>query len=802
MAAIITPTTLVVLEQPTLKHPPSTVDSTCPLPPLPSSLAWCAETNSIFFSSASSVILQYDVATRSLQDTCTVADGNAEPIVSLLTKDRGSTVIYGRGTQVVLASSQTGKSAQTFDTHKAPITSLSLSHDSSLLASTSAHAIHIHNLTLASHTVLRGIPAGGGSISTCAYHPHARTRLLVGLGAQLLVYDTTRPSGPVKAIAIDKDQKNVGPIVAITCSPFSKTLVAVACSGGAVGLVDLEKEKGLFRIVQMPAPLTCLSFSAEGAALYAGTENGKFLILDLRALDKPPKTVTVSENGDRVIAIAVQKKLRPGEAPTSKTATTAATKPLVQRDTNKAIPGSRRPASTTSNGAKKTSDDKVTTTRTKSASSLAGGTPRRTVARSTSNLGPSNNSPTSRVAPGARQTQTAASKSPVAARGGPQKRAFSPPKQPVNVAEKDNGEEGEGDLSSMFPVENLLALPGARAPVAAIDDAPISSAPRGYSALSRGSSRARPSADPSSRTHRSTASTTSHAPTTDSASAALPRTRSASSASVSGRASKTSTRTVSGTSASSRSASPSQPQQPQRRRVSGSSAISRLSRTPSPDFAGMEEDGGPVTPIPAYKVKGKERAALSLGTPDVDDWVKAGEAKQKTTGEDGGRKRVGFADDSDHEDDSDASDKSDSEHDGAAPPPIPSLHASARQAELAMQVSPRRTFGAPSPASASARARASWAPVPSPLRNPGAPPSPQARAAGDMLQALLRDALHDFRQETKTEIVGLHLDLIRMGGSWRREMREAMGEFAEEMRALREENQRLREENERLRRGY
>ncbi len=59
-------------------------------------------------------------------------------------------------------------------------------------------------------------------------------------------------------------------------------------------------------MIQMPAPLTCLSFSAEGAALYAGTENGKLLVLDLRALDKPPKSVTVSENGDQVIAISVQ----------------------------------------------------------------------------------------------------------------------------------------------------------------------------------------------------------------------------------------------------------------------------------------------------------------------------------------------------------------------------------------------------------------------------------------------------------------------------------------------------------------
>ena len=164
--------------------------------------------------------------------------------MSLLTKDRGNTVIYGRGKQVLLVSTQTGKVAQAFDTHKATITSLSLSNDSSLLASTSAHTIHVHNLTLASHTVLRGIPTGSSTVSACAFHPHSRTRLLVGVDSQLLVYDTTRPSGPAKVIPIDKDQKNVGPIVGITCSPFSKTLVAVACSAGAIGLVDLEKEKG------------------------------------------------------------------------------------------------------------------------------------------------------------------------------------------------------------------------------------------------------------------------------------------------------------------------------------------------------------------------------------------------------------------------------------------------------------------------------------------------------------------------------------------------------------------------------
>ena len=243
MAAIITPTNLVVLETSSLKHPPATADPTCPVPLLPSSIAWCAENTSIFIASGTSSIMQYDLTTGSLQDTLITEQGS-DPAISLLTKDRGSTVVYARGQKILIVSTQTGKIAHTFDTHKDPVTSLSLSNDASLLASTSAHAIHVHNLTLASHTAMRGIPAGAGNVTTCAFHPHSRTRLLVGLGSQLLVYDTTRPSGPAKTIPLDKDQKNPGPIVAITCSPFSKTLVAIACNGGAVALVDLEKEKG------------------------------------------------------------------------------------------------------------------------------------------------------------------------------------------------------------------------------------------------------------------------------------------------------------------------------------------------------------------------------------------------------------------------------------------------------------------------------------------------------------------------------------------------------------------------------
>ena len=62
----------------------------------------------------------------------------------------------------------------------------------------------------------------------------------------------------------------------------------------------------LFRTLPLEARLTSLVFSPEGAALYAGTEDGRVLVLDLRALDKPPKPIIVNEESGPVVCMAVQ----------------------------------------------------------------------------------------------------------------------------------------------------------------------------------------------------------------------------------------------------------------------------------------------------------------------------------------------------------------------------------------------------------------------------------------------------------------------------------------------------------------
>lgn len=101
---------------------------------------------------------------------------------------------------------------------------------------------------------------------------------------------------------------------------------------------------------------------------------------------------------------------------------------------------------------------------------------------------------------------------------------------------------------------------------------------------------------------------------------------------------------------------------------------------------------------------------------------------------------------------------------------------------VSMSVSPRKPMSA-SPA------------VPSPLR-------PTSNSAPEFLRSLVRDAMYEYHQETKAEMMNLHLDLIRAGTGWKKELREIMDEYMSDLRDLREENNRLRKENEQLRRGY
>lgn len=239
MLALSTTDTLAIIDPVTLKNLPSIIPSGQPFPEPPTTSVW-SQNNSALFVAFSNSIHEYSPLGVAVSEIFSSTD----ELTSLVAKDKGQALIFGASTKVHVLEygSGVGKVVQTFASHKSPINSLSLSNDSTLLASTSSSAAHVYNLSLGSHTVLRGLPQSAGAITTCEFHPHSRTRLLLGMGNQVLVYDTTRPSGPIKAVTMS--DASSGDIVALACSPFSKTLVAVATCGGSVGLIDLDKEKG------------------------------------------------------------------------------------------------------------------------------------------------------------------------------------------------------------------------------------------------------------------------------------------------------------------------------------------------------------------------------------------------------------------------------------------------------------------------------------------------------------------------------------------------------------------------------
>lgn len=67
--------------------------------------------------------------------------------------------------------------------------------------------------------------------------------------------------------------------------------------------------QSLFRTLNLKVPLTSVQFSPEGAAIYLGTVNGKLLIMDLRGLDKPPRSIVINEGGARIETMVIQVRI-------------------------------------------------------------------------------------------------------------------------------------------------------------------------------------------------------------------------------------------------------------------------------------------------------------------------------------------------------------------------------------------------------------------------------------------------------------------------------------------------------------
>ena len=211
--------------------------------PRPLAGTWSSD-NSTLFLVFSNGIRKYNDR-DSTEDTVFSSSGEEEFQACIAAKDNGTIICALSNRIAVLGSTPSSDDyaiVKTIDVHISPVTSLTVSNDGAVLASTSQTMVYIHNLESDSHTALRGLPQSSEEPSLCTFSPHFRTKLIVGSGQVLYVYDITRPSSPTKTIPLGSSAN--GDVVSLACSPYSKTLVAVACEGGTVHLVDFEKEKG------------------------------------------------------------------------------------------------------------------------------------------------------------------------------------------------------------------------------------------------------------------------------------------------------------------------------------------------------------------------------------------------------------------------------------------------------------------------------------------------------------------------------------------------------------------------------
>jgi protein NEDD1 len=186
-------------------------------------------------------------------------------------------------------------------------------------------------------------------------------------------------------------------------------------------------------------------------------------------------------------------------------------------------------------------------------------------------------------------------------------------------------------------------------------------------------------------------------------------------------------------------------------------------------------------------------STLGLGTPEVTEWIKAGKGKNRDTKGTSRVRSVGFKDENKMREETD---------DEAGTSETAEDEEREREKSLSMQVTPRRLSASQAQ---SQGPKQSW--DASPLFRPSHHPAhvsgtPTTGNAHELLRSIMKDVMYEFQMENKAELMGLHLDLVKMGRGWKQELRTLMEEYVGDLNDLREENKKLREENVRLRRGY
>ncbi|KAL4067810.1 WD40-repeat-containing domain protein [Scleroderma citrinum] len=693
--------------------------------------AWASDNSQLYLAS-SSCIKRYTPSEGLLEEM----HASPDPITCLVVADNSNTVIFAADNKVYVLDCNSSQINTVLCAHKRPVTALALSNDSSLLALVTGHEVFVHDIKVSSHTMLQGLPHK--KVSCCVFHRHSCTKLLLGVEQQVLVYDTSKPSAPIKTIDLCSSS---GRIVAVASSPFSPTLIAVATSNGDVILVDLDKHHGILKKVNLKKVLTALSFNAEGATIYLGTEEGTLMILNLRTLEREPNVVVIGSGNFSIQAINVQVSLHIPvvfikAATSDKNATASPTKALAASRMN----GTRTPV--------------------KYASATSPASDRRK--RGSTSIS---------VKPPVHVRITSQPRGGISSKKEGRSKPFSLARSPINSesSESYNGNRSEKPKADINrpPMMSQGSDEQRILNKVAATKAPDAADNSGNGFLEADT---RPPESISTRMALVRARSSSNIDTSKKEAfigASGRRITSESARSL--RPTKQATMTSMSSSARIRApyAEPGIPVvhavQAQGADVSGDDLDDPSPKVPQQAAASML----PENVKDSVKIEMKmEEGMVGIGTPELHAWAKG---KQKAEVE---VKKARFLQFPDNSEDSDSDTSPVTAH---------------GEDELSLQVSPHRPIAAPS-----------W--VPSHTQTTAG--LNMNTMTNGFLQNIVREVMYEFQRETKAEMMGIHLDLVRMGRGWRRELREVMEEWGQELRQLREENKQLREENERLRRGF
>jgi protein NEDD1 len=219
----------------TLKRVSSNIPTTIVLCGSPSALAWSLDRNTLFYAQGD-VIHHYTADNSSNEGPVYTAEPRGST-VSHVVCPTTSSLVYATERAVTFTNASHTERCVELDS---PITSLTSVYDSKYVVYTTSTTATFHNIATHTAISLGGLLLSkGAAIAASAAHHHSSERIVLVGGSSLFVYDINHPSAPVKTI----DTSGPSPLDFVTCSPFSRTLVAVGSTSGMVQLVDLEKEK-------------------------------------------------------------------------------------------------------------------------------------------------------------------------------------------------------------------------------------------------------------------------------------------------------------------------------------------------------------------------------------------------------------------------------------------------------------------------------------------------------------------------------------------------------------------------------